>query len=78
MAQLYSQALSSLSVSSYYSQGYGGGIRTRLHTELIHRVLPLFYTELAERFGFLYTQFWRPQYGCVVNFMPMTRNENCC
>jgi hypothetical protein len=32
MAQLYSQALGSLFVASYDSQGYGGGIRPRLHT----------------------------------------------
>jgi hypothetical protein len=32
VAQLYSQAVSSLFVASYDSQGYGGGIRTRLHT----------------------------------------------
>jgi hypothetical protein len=33
MAQLYPQALGSLFVASYDSQGYGGGIRTRLHTD---------------------------------------------
>jgi hypothetical protein len=32
VAQLYPQALGSLFVASYDSQGYGGGIRTRLHT----------------------------------------------
>jgi hypothetical protein len=32
VAQLYPQALGSLYVASYDSQGYGGGIRTRLHT----------------------------------------------
>jgi hypothetical protein len=32
VAQLYPQALRSLFVPSYDSQGYGGGIRTRLHT----------------------------------------------
>jgi hypothetical protein len=32
VAQLYPQALGSLFVVSYNSQGYGGGIRTRLHT----------------------------------------------
>jgi hypothetical protein len=31
VAQLYSQALGSLFVASYDSQGYSGGIRTRLH-----------------------------------------------
>jgi hypothetical protein len=31
-AHLYPQALGSLFVASYDSQGYGGGIRTRLHT----------------------------------------------
>jgi hypothetical protein len=31
VAQLYPQALGSLLVASYDSQGYGGGIRTRLH-----------------------------------------------
>jgi hypothetical protein len=34
VTQLYPQALGSLSVASYDSQGYGGGIRTRLHTGL--------------------------------------------
>jgi hypothetical protein len=34
VTQLYSQALGSLFVASYDSQGYGGGIRTRLHTGL--------------------------------------------
>jgi hypothetical protein len=32
VAQLYPQALGSLFVASYDSQGYGGGIQTRLHT----------------------------------------------
>jgi hypothetical protein len=31
VAQFYPQALGSLSVASYDSQGYGGGIRTSLH-----------------------------------------------
>jgi hypothetical protein len=31
VAQLYRQALGSLFVASYYSQGYGGGIRNRRH-----------------------------------------------
>jgi hypothetical protein len=33
VAQLYSRALGSLFVASYDSQGYGGGILTRLHTD---------------------------------------------
>jgi hypothetical protein len=33
VAQLYSQALGFLFDASYDSQGYGGGIRTHLHTE---------------------------------------------
>jgi hypothetical protein len=32
VAQLYQQALSSLFVAFYDSQGYGGGILARLHT----------------------------------------------
>jgi hypothetical protein len=32
VAQLYHQALGSLFIASYYSQGYGGGVPTRLHT----------------------------------------------
>jgi hypothetical protein len=32
VAQLYPQTLGSLFVASYDSQGYSGGIRTRLHT----------------------------------------------
>jgi hypothetical protein len=35
VTQLYPQALSSLFVASYDPQGYGGGIRPRLHTVLI-------------------------------------------
>jgi hypothetical protein len=34
VARLYPQALGSLSVASYDSQGYGGGIGTRLHAGL--------------------------------------------
>jgi hypothetical protein len=34
MTQLYPQALGSLFVASYDSQGYGGGIGPRLHTGL--------------------------------------------
>jgi hypothetical protein len=34
VAQLYPQALGSLFVTSYDSQGYGGGIRPRLHIGL--------------------------------------------
>jgi hypothetical protein len=34
VAQLYPQAPDSLFVASYDSQGYGGGIPTRLHTGL--------------------------------------------
>jgi hypothetical protein len=34
VAQLYRRALGSLFVASYYSQGSGGGILTRLHTGL--------------------------------------------
>jgi hypothetical protein len=33
VAQLYLQALGSFFVTSYDSQGYGGGFRTHLHTE---------------------------------------------
>jgi hypothetical protein len=32
VARLYTQALGSLSVASYIWQGYGGGIRPRIHT----------------------------------------------
>jgi hypothetical protein len=38
VAQLYPQALGSLFVASYDSQGYCGGIRTRLHTGIKVRV----------------------------------------
>jgi hypothetical protein len=36
VAQLYPQALGSHFIASYDSQGYGGGIRTRLHAGLSH------------------------------------------
>jgi hypothetical protein len=39
VAQLYPQALGSLSVASYDSQGYGGGIRTRLHAGTNYRIV---------------------------------------
>jgi hypothetical protein len=32
VVQLYPRALDSLSIASYDSQGFGGGILTRLHT----------------------------------------------
>jgi hypothetical protein len=38
MTQLYPQALASFSVASYDSQGYGGGIRTRLNSGVRVRV----------------------------------------
>jgi hypothetical protein len=38
VARLYPQALGSLFVASYDSQGYGGGIRLRLHTEFHRRL----------------------------------------
>jgi hypothetical protein len=47
MAQLYSWALGSPFVTSYDSQGYGGGILTHLHTgklDIISR--PVFYLKL--------------------------------
>jgi hypothetical protein len=34
VTQLYPRALGSLFVASYDSEGYGGGIRNRLHTGL--------------------------------------------
>jgi hypothetical protein len=37
VAQLYLQALGSLFVASYDSQGYGGGIRPRLHTGSLYK-----------------------------------------
>jgi hypothetical protein len=40
VAQLYPQALGSLFVTSYDSQGYGGGIRTRLHMGVYKYVPP--------------------------------------
>jgi hypothetical protein len=39
VAQLYPQALGSLFVASYDSQGYGGGIRPRLHTGGSHELV---------------------------------------
>jgi hypothetical protein len=35
VAQLYPQVLGPLFVASYDSQGYGGSIRTRLHTSFL-------------------------------------------
>jgi hypothetical protein len=34
VSELYPQALGSLFVASYDSQGYGGGIRNRIHREV--------------------------------------------
>jgi hypothetical protein len=45
VAQLYSHALGSLYVASYDSQGFGGGILTRLHTgRTVLPVISFFYT----------------------------------
>jgi hypothetical protein len=35
MAQIYPKALGPFFVASYYSQGYGGGIRSHLHTGMV-------------------------------------------
>jgi hypothetical protein len=43
VARLYPQALGSLSVASYDSQGYGGGIRPRLHTEVSNWVAQIIF-----------------------------------
>jgi hypothetical protein len=44
VAPLYSQVLGSLFVASYDSQGYGGGIRTRLHAgDLTLNLLQIIY-----------------------------------
>jgi hypothetical protein len=48
VAQLYSQALGSLFVASYDSQGYGGGILTRLHTKSKMKSLGKKYVSLGE------------------------------
>jgi hypothetical protein len=37
VARLYLQALGSVFVASYGSQGYGGGIRPRLHTWFLEK-----------------------------------------
>jgi hypothetical protein len=39
VARLYPQAMGSLFVASYNSQGYGGGIRPRLHTGSLLRII---------------------------------------
>jgi hypothetical protein len=41
MSRLYPQALCSLFVASYDSQGYGGSIRTRLHTGFLIKLTKL-------------------------------------
>jgi hypothetical protein len=38
VTRLYPQVLGSVFVASYYSQGYGGGIRTHLHTGFLNEV----------------------------------------
>jgi hypothetical protein len=50
VARLYPQALRSLFVASYDSQGYGGGIRTRLHTDFEwHGLLSSLYSPGTDR-----------------------------
>jgi hypothetical protein len=44
VAQLYRQAPGSLFVAFYYSQGYGGGILTRLSTGYTHYIYIYIYT----------------------------------
>jgi hypothetical protein len=39
VVRLYPQALGSLSFAAYVSQGYGGGIRIRLHTGYLGKLL---------------------------------------
>jgi hypothetical protein len=49
VAQLYPRALSSIFVSSYDTQEYGGGIRNRLHTYIL---LQNVYIKVMEKIGF--------------------------
>jgi hypothetical protein len=51
VAQLYPQALCSLFVVSYDSQGYAGGIRHRLHTELNSTVILLLRQVIVVQFA---------------------------
>jgi hypothetical protein len=39
VARIYPQALGSLFVDSYDSQGYSGSIRTRIHTDRIENIV---------------------------------------
>jgi hypothetical protein len=43
VAQLYPQTLGSLFIASYDSQGYGGGIRLRLHAGLILKFVEIIF-----------------------------------
>jgi hypothetical protein len=77
LAQLYPLALGSLFVASYVSQGYGGGILTRLHTETLQS-----WVELSLSYGR-----WSPDQFVLVSgspLGPMTRfypypffSDNC-
>jgi hypothetical protein len=51
VAQLYPQTLGSLFVASYDSQGYGGDIRTRLHTAIVinEKVVSVIMNNIPER-----------------------------
>jgi hypothetical protein len=60
VAQLYPQALGSLFVASYYSRGYGGGIRTRLHAGLVTEHF-IHYNEQIVEFIPLWCSLWRDE-----------------
>jgi hypothetical protein len=59
VAQLHPQALGSVFVASYVSQGYGGGIRPRLHTGVVneHMLLIFVYKHRSDRL--VYTRIYQ-------------------
>jgi hypothetical protein len=66
---LYPQALGSLFMASYDSQGYGAGIRTRLHAELTHSTLHSHFflqtSRYVARHGPHRKRFFQQSYCCM-------------
>jgi hypothetical protein len=81
VAQLYSQALGYIFVASYDSQGYGGGILTRLHTGFTvcqsHIMTVRRPSETRDQFFFLLQILFRQLRVCYFVALSLTRGRAC-
>jgi hypothetical protein len=77
-AHLHTQAVGSLSVVSYVSQGYGGGIRPHLHTEFADSVAPIAFLPTPLHGPSIKHRFQSTSTVACVSVATGTRLPSCC